>query len=376
MIHPTTFGGLHNMVARLHEPLLAHGYNSAAAVPVESDTTVFDRFAQFGVPTESLQLSRVRRTMSPMRHAAFAKNFAAEVDRLCGVAREFGAAAVQSHGVVNRHGYAAARKLGIPHIIQLNSDFAPRLLRRASARMLARAAEVMAEGDRVARAFPLGDRPPALFWPPVDTAGSAVSPAERSTLRRDLGLGDDDIVIGTIGNFSTQKGHDLLVTAAETVLARRPGSAFVIVGQPVASNARWFAGAVRSRVESSPVLRHAVRIVTPSVPASALLPAFDVYVVSSRGEGVATATLEAMCSGLPVVAFDVGSLAEVVDDGRTGHLVAPLDTAGLAEQLIDLIDDADQRARFGSAARAKAPLFSVEASALAHARAYDAAFDD
>jgi len=75
---------------------------------------------------------------------------------------------------------------------------------------------------------------------------------------------------------------------------------------------------------------------------------------------------------LPVVATDVGAVREVVDHGRTGFVVPPLDTTALADAILRVASDPEARAAFGNRGRAAAiKLFSADACALAHLEAYE-----
>jgi glycosyltransferase involved in cell wall biosynthesis len=80
----------------------------------------------------------------------------------------------------------------------------------------------------------------------------------------------------------------------------------------------------------------------------------DVFVLSSRHEGLSIALVEAMALGRPVVVTRVGGLPEVVDDGQEGLLVPPGDPAALAAGIAALLGDGDLRRRMGEAARRRA----------------------
>jgi len=85
-----------------------------------------------------------------------------------------------------------------------------------------------------------------------------------------------------------------------------------------------------------------------------LLEAADVLVVPSLSEGLSNIVLEAMATGLPVVATSIGGLREQVEDGVTGLLVAPRDAAALVEGLRTLLRDPQLRRAMGAAARIRA----------------------
>ena len=79
-----------------------------------------------------------------------------------------------------------------------------------------------------------------------------------------------------------------------------------------------------------------------------LLADSDVFVLSSRSEGLPVSVLEAMAAGLPVVASRVGGLDELVVDGETGILVPSGDHEALAAALTTMVEDRGLRRRFGS----------------------------
>jgi glycosyltransferase involved in cell wall biosynthesis len=104
----------------------------------------------------------------------------------------------------------------------------------------------------------------------------------------------------------------------------------------------------------------------------ALLAASDVFVLSSRSEGLPLSVLEAMAAELPVVASDVGGLRELVVDGETGILVPPGDAEALAAALGRLVEDRDLRRRLGAAGRAHAEtFFDLTAFRRAHVELYE-----
>ena len=87
---------------------------------------------------------------------------------------------------------------------------------------------------------------------------------------------------------------------------------------------------------------------------AALLGEMDVFALSSRREGISNTVLEAMASGVPVVASATGGNLELIEDGRTGTLVPPADSEAIARALLSYAGDDGMRERHGHAARARA----------------------
>ena len=104
-------------------------------------------------------------------------------------------------------------------------------------------------------------------------------------------------------------------------------------------------------------LEERVRLVGERSDVPALLADSDLFVLSSRSEGLPVSVLEAMAAELPVVASGVGGLAELVVDGETGILVPPGDTLALAAALGQMVEDRERRGRLGAAGRARAEAF-------------------
>ncbi|MFM9437459.1 sugar transferase (PEP-CTERM/EpsH1 system associated) [Janthinobacterium sp. CG_23.3] len=166
----------------------------------------------------------------------------------------------------------------------------------------------------------------------------------RAALRRQLGLGDADLLVGSVGRLVAVKNHALLLTAL-AALARRDWVA-VLVGE----------GPARAALEElarSLGIAGRVRFAGQRDDVAAWLAAMDVYVLSSTNEGVSNTLLEAMASGLACVASDIGGNPELIADARHGCLFASGDAAALAGHVRRLCDDAGLRRRLGAAARAR-----------------------
>jgi len=102
-----------------------------------------------------------------------------------------------------------------------------------------------------------------------------------------------------------------------------------------------------------------------------LLQGLDCFVLPSLAEGVSNTILEAMASGLPVVATRVGANAELVDDGLTGALVSAADSDALARAIVAYFDDPASAKHHGRAARQRAESrFSLERMVERYHRLY------
>lgn len=174
---------------------------------------------------------------------------------------------------------------------------------------------------------------------------------ERDSSRRQLGVLDPRPVILLLGRISPIKGQTLLLDAAE-ILMRRSSPPFLVVmvggpppGQPELRDA------LETRLRTSPAA-NVVQLFDFAPDVRRFFAAADVLAVPSRQpESFGRVAVEAMATGLPVVAAAHGGLADIVDPGRTGLLVPPNDAEALADALAKLAEDPQMRNEMGQAGR-------------------------
>lgn len=148
-----------------------------------------------------------------------------------------------------------------------------------------------------------------------------------------------------VANLRPEKRHDVLIDAAPIVLRHFPDARFQFVGD----------GPERARLEAHAAARGVSAAIEfaghePDVPAR--LSRADLFVLPSQSEGFPNAVIEAMASGLAVVASDLEATRELIEDGHTGLLVPAGDANALASALCRLMADEDAVERIGSSARA------------------------
>jgi glycosyltransferase involved in cell wall biosynthesis len=182
---------------------------------------------------------------------------------------------------------------------------------------------------------------------------AAASPHERLELRRSLGLAADDCVFTCVARFAPQKAHDVLLRAFALARERAratPGAPelrLVLVGDDPFGDGRQRAEAVARELRlGDSALFAGIRRDVPAV-----LAASDVFVLASLWEGLGLVFLEAMATGLPVLATGVSAVGEVVVPDVTGLLVPPSDPEALAQGMARLAGDAALRRRLGAAGR-------------------------
>lgn len=180
---------------------------------------------------------------------------------------------------------------------------------------------------------------------------------DRAAAKRALGLSADALVVGHLARLAPVKGHVHLLKAAREIIAAVPRAHVVLAGPALPGMREAVLGwAAENGIADRVLLTGQV----DDVPAT--LAAFDVGVVASIGsEAFSRAALEYFAMGLPVVATRVGTLPELVEDGRTGRLVPPGDPAALSRALVELLQDEEKLRVFGHAARETASRFGAAA---------------
>ncbi|NND97377.1 MAG: glycosyltransferase family 4 protein [Pirellulaceae bacterium] len=169
---------------------------------------------------------------------------------------------------------------------------------------------------------------------------------QRQAIRSKYGLTDDQVVIGKIARLFHLKGHDDLVTAAESVVRQIPNIRFLLVGDGILRES------LTARIQSMGLAENFIftGLVPPSeVPG--LIGAMDVLVHTSYREGLARALSQALIAGRPVISYDVDGAREVCISDQTGFLIPPSDTKALAEAIKQLGSDRELRIRLGQEGR-------------------------
>jgi glycosyltransferase involved in cell wall biosynthesis len=176
-----------------------------------------------------------------------------------------------------------------------------------------------------------------------DGRHGAVPGSARARARAALGLPAGATVVGAVGRLTYQKAPGDFVAALREL--GRPDVTGVWVGDGE------LAGQVAAQAGETPAVRLVLAGQRGNV--AELLPAFDVFLLSSRYEGLPTAVVEAMICGIPVVATAVNAVGDVVVPGETGLLVPPGHPALMADAVRFFLDSPEAAARMAAAAQAR-----------------------
>jgi glycosyltransferase involved in cell wall biosynthesis/ribosomal protein S18 acetylase RimI-like enzyme len=208
------------------------------------------------------------------------------------------------------------------------------------------------EDVQVLRRLGVPDRRLRLLGNGIDLARfdpEHVDPGDVETARRELGAGDDDVVVGVVGRLVREKGLPELFEAARRVRVTVPNVRIAVIGPDDPDKIDALTDDDRRAARSA-----GVQLLGARDDVVRLYRAMDIYVIASHREGFPRSAMEAAAMGVPIIATDVRGCRQVVEHGLTGLLVPVRDPAALAAAIAQLATDADRRSSMGRAAREKA----------------------
>ncbi len=198
------------------------------------------------------------------------------------------------------------------------------------------------------RAQPCGNgRDPARFRP---------DRAARARIRAELDVPEGRVVVVIVSRLVRHKGHPELLAAMRGLDAE-----LWVVGERLDSDH----GEDLEPYFAQCALGERLRRLGYREDIPAILAAADIFALPSHFEGLPMSVIEAMLTGLPVVATDISGPREQVIDGETGYLVPPMQSAPLGAAIGRLVNDAGLRARMGAAGRTRALALYDEARVVA-----------
>jgi len=181
----------------------------------------------------------------------------------------------------------------------------------------------------------------------VDTEAFKPRPRPADGLRAKLGIPAAAKVVGFLGRLSPEKGPEVFLRAALLAQARLADAHFVFVGDgPLAASLKEQIARLK--------LEQRVHLAGLQRDVAGVLNEMDVLVSSSHSEAMPLAVMEAMASGLPVIATRVGGVPDMIEQGESGWLVAPNDFSDIAARLEQVLATPGELERMGRSARARA----------------------
>lgn len=255
-----------------------------------------------------------------------------------------------------------------PPVLAHIRDWAPEgRFSRAVLGVVARRADlVVANSAYIARQFDgLALRRPAeVIHNPVDLGRFDPQAVDRAGVRRELGLGEDEVTLAVVAQLTPWKGQDDAIRVLAELRAEGREATLLLAGSAKFSGAGTqfdnaaYADGLRGLAAELGVADR-VRFLGERDDVPAVLAAADVLLLPSWQEAFGRIAIEAMAMGVPVAATDAGGPAEIVRPGVDGLLLEPRRPDEWARALRPLVDSAETRARMGAAGRERARGFSV-----------------
>jgi glycosyltransferase involved in cell wall biosynthesis len=248
------------------------------------------------------------------------------VELICTLVRETGVDLLHAH-LMNAHTVAAmaGRLCGTPTVATLHGmSLHPQEI---SVARTTGSHTIVVCREAWSQALAVGLAPERVSLVPngVDLATYHPMSAEPAEFRRTINVGPADLLVGFVGRLAWEKGPDKFLKAAEYILQRRPDVHFAMVGTGLMEKdlvATIRRAGLESRIHMIGLAREPHRI----------YPALDLLLHTSRADAMPLTILEAMASGVPVVAIGVGGVPEIVATGETGILVGTTEWPGIVSE--------------------------------------------
>lgn len=176
---------------------------------------------------------------------------------------------------------------------------------------------------------------------------------EKQYLKRELGIPDNSLIVGTVGRLVPVKGPEFLIEAAKYIHSKYHNAFFIFTGDgPLKQNLEKKARELR--IEKN------ILFLGWRDDVARIISIYDIFCLPSLNEGMGRVLVEAMALGKPIVASDIGGIPELVIHGKNGFLVPPKNPIPLAKYIQILLEDKEKREKMGQAGKEMALNFSKE----------------
>lgn len=245
---------------------------------------------------------------------------------------------------------------GIPHIWHVHEIIEhPAVARKGFPLLVSLLADRVAAisyavGDFLSNGHPYLQKITTVIWNGLPE-GKPPSDSSLNEFRKQIGAGNDEVVVALVGRINRWKGQILFIEAAELLADRQFSNViFVMVGGPPPGQDH-FREKLQARINASPI-KNRLKLLGFLENIRVVWDACDIGVVpSTEPEPFGIVALEAMAAAKPVIAADHGGLSEIVKHAQTGLLFQPNSAEDLANKLSTLISDEAKRQQYGARGR-------------------------
>jgi len=179
------------------------------------------------------------------------------------------------------------------------------------------------------------------------------SSEEKQNLKKELGIPENSLIIGTAGRLVPVKGPEFLVKASKYIISKYPDTYFMFTGDgPLEQDLK------RKALEMG--ISDNIIFLGWRDDLAKIISIYDIFVLPSLNEGMGRVLVEAMALGKSIVASNVGGIPDLVIHGKNGFLVPPKNPKELAKYIQVLLEDKDKREKMGLAGKEMAYNFTSE----------------
>ena len=314
------------------------------------------------IPFYEMNLNRMRATFNPFKQFLWLCSLFRSVVELKEFVQTNNIDILYANSLMHIHGPLAAKLASIKLVWFLN-DIPPLLLRLLLGFLLWMLPDIIIVNAKVlAKKHFIENKMLSkrihTIYSPVDI--NKFNPnAKREKIRKEFQIEPEIKLIGTVGNINPWKGYEYFVEAANLIKSRFQNTKFLIVGAKLDTQKDYFErleGLIKKFNLEQDVIFTGRRLDMPDVMSD-----IDIFVLSSISESCPLVLLEAMASGKPTVATMVGGVPELVENGETGIIVRPKDSAAIADAVSYLLCNPQEAVKTGKKGRQRAVhLFSLE----------------
>ena len=175
----------------------------------------------------------------------------------------------------------------------------------------------------------------------------------RAQIRRRLGFDNDTPVLGFVGRLDDQKAPQRFIELAARLRPLHPEARFVMLGSGPKEE-------LIGRIIKEYALTQTVKLFS-NESGEAFMPAFDIFLMTSRYEAMPYVLIEALAAGLPIISTDVGGAQTVIEEGVNGHIVAESDDISpMLDRVCLLLDNRERLTAFAQASMKKSAMFQTD----------------
>jgi len=337
--HATALGGAERSLLLLLKHLDRERFQPLLAC---NSGPLAEAAAALAVPVFRLQMPKLRGDARGPLHLLRASL------SLAGIIRREGVDIVHSNAMRASFYAALAATLTARPLVWHVRDIHPPAERWYTRLMCRRARRIIAISHIVAASLPCRSKVSVVHnGLDLDIYGPA---PDWTTVRSELGLGNDMLVAGIVGRLRPWKGQECFLRASATVAQQIPRARFLVVGGAIFDGGDAYESQLH-QLTADLGLTERVLFTGHREDLPRVLPALDLLVHCSDAEPFGRVLIESMAASRPVVAFDDGGVPEVVVRNDTGLLVPPGDEDALAAAIIELLCDRKRRLQMGNAGR-------------------------